>query len=98
MTVLSCQLSLLLTKLYNYEPDIHDQIKGHFIFFKPKDKGELKTAVDCWCHDESEALKKYGPVGRWDVSEIDDMSNLFAESQFNGNISQWDVDNVINMS
>jgi hypothetical protein len=29
-----------------------------------------------------------------DTSKIDDMSDLFAHSDFNGNISEWDVSNV----
>ena len=33
-----------------------------------------------------------------DVSKITDMSNLFANSDFNGNISKWDVSNVTNMN
>jgi len=32
-----------------------------------------------------------------DVSSITDMSGLFADSEFKGNISKWDVSNVINM-
>ena len=28
-----------------------------------------------------------------DVSKVDDMSYLFSESQFNGDISKWDVSN-----
>ena len=33
-----------------------------------------------------------------DVSQIKDMSYLFDETNFNGDISNWDVSNVINMS
>ena len=32
-----------------------------------------------------------------DTSKITDMSNLFAHSEFNGDISKWDVSNVTNM-
>ena len=32
-----------------------------------------------------------------DVSEITDMSGLFEGTDFNGDISSWDVSNVINM-
>ena len=33
-----------------------------------------------------------------DVSKITDMSSLFEVTNFNGNISNWDVSNVTNMS
>ncbi|MDY6435683.1 MAG: BspA family leucine-rich repeat surface protein [Synergistales bacterium] len=33
-----------------------------------------------------------------DVSHIEDMSYLFADIDFNGDISQWDVSNVTDMS
>ena len=32
-----------------------------------------------------------------DVSNVDNMANLFNNSDFNGDISQWDVSNVRNM-
>lgn len=33
-----------------------------------------------------------------DISLVNDLSNLFASSKFNGDISQWDVSHVKNMS
>ena len=36
-------------------------------------------------------------VEQWDVSKITDMSEMFAESNFNQDISSWDVSSVTNM-
>ena len=41
-----------------------------------------------------------GDISKWDVSNVEDMSNIFYYSQFtgeNGDLSNWDVSNVINM-
>lgn len=59
----------------------------------PKDKAELKSLIE-------ETVKKNGPfcdLNFIDVSQITDMSNLFEESDFNGDISKWDVSNVTTM-
>jgi surface protein len=38
-----------------------------------------------------------GNISKWDVSNVEDMSDMFSNSQFTGNISNWDVSNVENM-
>ena len=50
--------------------------------------GELKDAI----------IKKYGPIGEWNTSEVTDMSKLFYECfEFNEDISKWDTSNVTTM-
>ncbi|EGB03798.1 hypothetical protein AURANDRAFT_67723, partial [Aureococcus anophagefferens] len=41
------------------------------------DKSELETAVDAWLADADAATLTYGPISRWDVSAVTDMSELF---------------------
>ena len=63
-------------------------------------KEELQEAVDMWCDEKTreEAEEKYGNISDWDVSQITDMSGLFAGKDFfNDDISRWDVSNVTNM-
>ena len=38
-----------------------------------------------------------GDISKWDVSNVEDMSNMFAYSQFNGDISNWNTSKVENM-
>ena len=62
-------------------------------------KQELQTAVDEYTQDQALAIANYGEMYTWDVSNVTDMSFLFADkTSFNSNISTWDVSNVINMS
>ena len=61
--------------------------------YHPKTKVELKQIV-------YKLIKERGneaDLNDIDTSEITDMSRLFYESTFNGNISNWDVSNVKNM-
>ena len=49
--------------------------------------------VDGLCSDN-----EYGAMPDWDVSDVKDMSNAFEDkSNFNGDISSWDVSSVTNM-
>jgi len=65
-------------------------------------KAQLKTAVNAWTSnnqdEHSEALNYYGPISKWDVSPIMDMSELFkGKNSFNDDISAWDVSRVTTM-
>ena len=60
---------------------------------RPKSKRELKKIIE----QEIEKQGWNADLNHIDVSQIDDMSFLFANSNFNGDISEWDVSNVENM-
>ena len=66
--------------------------------FQPKNRTELKTAVDEWIQDSKSATSTYGEINTWDTSLITNMSRLFQDYEtFNGDISDWDVSSVTNM-
>lgn len=61
---------------------------------KPKDNIELKKIVDYYSNADN-----YMDSLNWlDVSDIRNMSYVFFESVYNGDISKWDVSNVTDMS
>ena len=60
---------------------------------QPKTRDELKDII-------GDRILKEGPncdLNDIDTSLIDDMSGLFIRSDFNGDISNWDVSNVMSM-
>ena len=60
---------------------------------RPTDKLELKRLID-------QRIKEQGPkcnLNDIDVSGVEDMSALFEGTDFNDDISKWDVSNVENM-
>ncbi len=84
--------------LRSYEPGIVDIIfkciKSHTF----KTKKELQEAVNLWCVNREECIKKYGHISNWDVSQITNMCELFEnKTHFNDDISGWDLSSVTNM-
>ena len=61
--------------------------------YHPKTSDELKELVDKLIEERGYEAD----LNDIDTSEITDMSKLFFNSMFNGNISEWDVSNVKNM-
>ena len=60
---------------------------------QPKNKDELKKIIE-------DTIKEQGnkcDLNFIDTSLIKDMGRLFSGSKFNGDISKWNVSNVINM-
>ena len=54
-------------------------------------KQELQIAVDEYTQDSALAIANYGEMYTWDVSNVTDMSFLFADKiSFNSNISTCD--------
>jgi surface protein len=61
-------------------------------------KEELQDAVDAWCSAPHTALSKFGDISEWDVSGINDMSQLFkGKDTCNPDLSKWDTGKVTNM-
>ena len=72
---------------------INKNTKINKYHYHPKDKDELKELV-------LKLIKERGneaDLNDIDTSEITDMSRLFFSSNFNGDISEWDVSNVDTM-
>ena len=68
---------------------------GHF---QAQSNAELANAVSIWISDNNSALSLYGHINTWDVSQVTNMSGLFANhTNFNDIISDWDVSSVTSM-
>ena len=80
-------------KNYIQEKLIIKKNKSNSYKYFPKTKEELKDIIDKRIEQEGNKVD----LNDIDVSEITDMSDLFKETNFNGDISGWDVSNVTDM-
>ena len=61
------------------------------------DRAGLKAAVDAWVADAEAAEATYGAIAGWDVSRVDDMSEVFmSKTTFNSQLN-WDTSRVKTM-
>ena len=78
---------------YIQEKLIIKKSKSNSYKYFPKTKKELKDIINKRIKQEGNEVD----LNDIDVSKITDMSELFRETDFNGDISKWDVSNVTNM-
>ena len=61
--------------------------------------GTLRRAVYDWIAGESTVVATYGPIEDWDVSEVNNMKNVFLyRGSFNADLSKWNTGAVTTMS
>lgn len=62
-------------------------------------KSGLQSAINAWTVNSTDAANTYGgDINTWNVSQVDDMSELFRDKTlFNDNISNWDTSSVTDM-
>ena len=60
-------------------------------------RAALKAAVDQWIADKTAAEGTHGAISEWDVSRVDDLSELFVGTTFNDDIGAWDTSKVTDM-
>merc|ERR1719353_1812646 len=70
--------------------------------FSPQSKEELKDAIAAYLKlsPKGECTDcVHGPIAKWDVSRVKDMSGMFQNAKaFSGDISKWKVSSVTDMS
>lgn len=72
----------------------NSEVKKYKYKYHPKTKDELKKLIKQLIEERGNEAD----LNDIDVSEITDMSWVFKDSAFNGDISRWDVSKVTNMN
>lgn len=83
-----------MKKLNNF---IHEKLKltssTETYLFKPQTKDELKAAIKTIISEDGEDAD----LNSIDTSKITNMNDLFINYDFKGDVSNWDVSNVVTM-
>jgi hypothetical protein len=62
-------------------------------------KDDLRTALQAWVSNKTNAIATYGEINTWDTSLVTTFANLFQGfGTFDEDISNWNTSNVTNMS
>ena len=80
-------------QMIDEQKKLPEYIYNSIAIWKPENKEQLNKVIN-------KAIRVYGNEVNlnWiDVSEITDMRDMFQFSEFNGDISKWDVSNVTDM-
>ena len=84
------ELLCFMMMIRSYEPGVVDIIFKCVKSYTFKRKEELKHAVNLWCENSEECIKKYGHIKDWDVSQITDMWELFENKIHFPQKKNWD--------
>ena len=85
--------------------DVFGQIREMHPLLTPKlTSATIGRAVKEYCHNSNprakrEVIRLFGKIENWDVSNVTNMSSLFANApSFNQPLNKWNVSNVTDMS
>ena len=92
-----------IIEIHNYDYSIIYEFEDFYKYntkrLIPMDRDTLENAIKLYCKNHKKCFHTYGFSSFWDVSGIDTMAGIFnCNIDFNGDISNWDVSNVKNMS